>query len=549
VTGGLWFTEADLRGLAGSRSYARGVGYVDAVTGLDELPDGVTATVDGMGGRYRVRLIGELDQDLDGDCSCPYGQEGNFCKHCVAVGLYLRRTAASRPRRAGGGAKFDLRGFLGTMAHADLVDLLADQAQDDPGLFRRLRLLATTASSTPDFAELARQVGLLAVDWLDYDASDEYAGGADDLLRTIERLLPAYAAEVQPLLRLAMRLLGEAVNVTEDGAYPITVSAARAWELYLLACETARPDPAEFADWLADQRLTGPEWPDLGLAEVVDLLGDTGLDRYRERLAAAPQQGPGQWRLRNLREELVSETGDTDALIGFLAEDLSGPHQFVRIAQLLCADGRTDEAIDWLERGFATGHGAHDQQLTALVDLLSELYPRAGRDAEVLGLRERHFTAAASENTYRALRTAAEHAPDWPVMRARAWDLLRRKARAGAAWFAADTLARVLLDEDEVAEAWRMTQDGRCTEPVRLAVTARRAETHPADAIAVYRPLVAAAIEQTNNIGYARAAELLLAMRPLFARTGADFTGYVAHLREANRRKRNFIAELTRNGL
>lgn len=435
------------------------------------------------------------------------------------------------------------------MAHADLVDLLARQAQDDPGLFRRLRLMAVTAANVPDLAELGRQVGLLAVDWLDYDASDEYAAGAADLLQTIEQLLPAYAAEVQPLLRCAMRLLGEAVNVAEGEAYPITEAASLAWELYLLACETARPDPVEFADWLADQRLTGPDWPEFSLAEAADLLGDTGLDRYRDRLATAPEQGPGQWRLRLLREELVSETGDTDALIGFLADDLSGPHQFVRIAELLRADGRTDEAIDWLERGFAAGGGPHDRRLTALVDLLSELYSRTGRDAEVVGLRERHFTVAAGESTYRALRTAAEHTPDWPVRRAQAWDLLRRRARDRVDWSAADALARVLLDEDETAEAWQVVQDGRCTEPVRLAATARRAETHPAEAIAAYRPMVAAAIEQTNKIGYERATQLLLAMRPLFARTGDDFQGYVAHLREANRRKRNFIAELTRNSL
>ncbi|MEU5943452.1 hypothetical protein ABZ807_30795 [Micromonospora sp. NPDC047548] len=435
------------------------------------------------------------------------------------------------------------------MAHEDLVDLLAQQAQHDPGLYRKLRLMALTAAHTPDLTALDRQVELLAVDWLDYDAADDYAGGADDLLQAVERLLPAYASAVQPLLRRAMRLLGEAANVAEGDSYPITAAAGQAWELYLRACETAPPDPVEFADWLVGFQLTGPDWPDLSLTEVVKLLGDAGLDRYRERLAAVPGDSPGRWRLRHLQEELVSVSGDTDALIKFLAEDLSGPQQFVRIAQLLRRDGRNDEAIDWLERGFATGRGPHDHRLTTLVDLLIEVYTQTGRDGEVIGLRERHFTAAADGSTYRALRTAAEHTTEWPVMRARALDLLRRQARGQADWYAADTLARVLLDEDEVAEAWQVAQDHRCTEPVRLAVTARRAETHPADAIAVYRPVVAAAIQQTTNAGYERAAQLLLTMRPLFARTGEDFAGYVAQLRGANRRKRNFIAELTRNGL
>lgn len=43
--------------------------------------------------------------------------------------------------------------------------------------------------------------------------------------------------------------------------------------------------------------------------------------------------------------------------------------------------------------------------------------------------------------------------------------------------------------------------------------------------------------------------KLWLLMRPLFARTGEDFAGYVRELREINRRKRNFQAELTRDGL
>jgi uncharacterized Zn finger protein len=126
--------------------------------------------------------------------------------------------------------------------------------------------------------------------------------------------------------------------------------------------------------------------------------------------------------------------------------------------------------------------------------------------------------------------------------------LLRERAE-NRAWYAADTLASVLLDEGEVTQAWRVTQKYPCTEAVALAVATRRAETHPADAIKVYRPLVTAAIALTNNHGYARAAQLLLTMRPMFARTGTDFAAYLAELKETNHRKRNLLAGLARNGL
>jgi hypothetical protein len=50
-----WFTDDDLRRLAGPVSYRRAADYVDAVGPLDELPDGVVATVAGTDS-YEVRL-------------------------------------------------------------------------------------------------------------------------------------------------------------------------------------------------------------------------------------------------------------------------------------------------------------------------------------------------------------------------------------------------------------------------------------------------------------------------------------------------------------
>ncbi|HEX5200114.1 MAG TPA: hypothetical protein VFW27_09255 [Actinoplanes sp.] len=42
-----WFTEVDLEELAGSRSFSRGLGYVEAVVNVRDLPNGVVATVHG----------------------------------------------------------------------------------------------------------------------------------------------------------------------------------------------------------------------------------------------------------------------------------------------------------------------------------------------------------------------------------------------------------------------------------------------------------------------------------------------------------------------
>jgi uncharacterized Zn finger protein len=547
-----WFTDEDLRDMAGERSYQRGFGYVEVVGDLGDLPDGVVATVHGTG-RYRARLTGREDGALDGDCSCPYGQDGNFCKHCVAVGLRLLGEAdVDRPRHGRGKARsdakpVDVKQFLTTMDHAELVELVWRHASDDAALFRRLRLLAATAAEGPDLTGLRDEVARLRVEWIEYGDEHTYASRAEDVLHALDRLVPEHAATVQPLLRHAVAYIGAAAGASEDESGTIIDLAAEAWETYLRACEAAPPDPVEFAEWYAKFQLDGPDWPETSLDDVAGLLGDTGLAAYRQCLDEAARTHHGHWRLRSMREELVAATGDTDAMVACLAEDLTNPHQYLRIAELLRSERRVAEAIEWLERGVsATGPQAHN--LGPLVDLLAELYTETGRTDDVIPLRERHFTMTATQQDYQALRDVGRETPQWPAIRERALNLLRKQATKQN-WYAADTLAAVLLDEGEIDEAWQVTQAHNCGEQIRLAVTARRAETYPADAIAIYRPLAEAAVAQTNNHGYERAAQLLLMMRPLFARTGENFTGYVTALKETNRRKRNFLAELHRNGL
>jgi uncharacterized Zn finger protein len=91
-------TEAKLKALAGARSFDRGQGYLDAVTGV-EIGDGwITASVHGTE-RYEVELSLEGPQGVTGACDCPYGLEGNFCKHLAALGLTVLTQQDTLPRQ------------------------------------------------------------------------------------------------------------------------------------------------------------------------------------------------------------------------------------------------------------------------------------------------------------------------------------------------------------------------------------------------------------------------------------------------------------------
>src|SRR5215467_9026703 len=93
-------TRRAVHRLADAGSLERGADYAarGRVHGL--VHDGETIAAEVMGSRrYRVRLWAEDDQ-IAHACTCPVGEEGLFCKHCVAVGLawIASRMPSAKPR-------------------------------------------------------------------------------------------------------------------------------------------------------------------------------------------------------------------------------------------------------------------------------------------------------------------------------------------------------------------------------------------------------------------------------------------------------------------
>lgn len=115
----------------------------------------------------------------------------------------------------------------------------------------------------------------------------------------------------------------------------------------------------------------------------------------------------------------------------------------------------------------------------------------------------------------------------------------------------ADELVQTLLEESDVDGAWRALQDHDCSPSTRMAAARRRAESHPADAVPVYRAAADQIIEHKNAGSYRSAAKLLRDLRDLHARTGdtAGFHRYLDDLRDRHRRKTRLLTELNRAGL
>ncbi|WP_255310019.1 SWIM zinc finger family protein [Streptomyces sp. DI166] len=553
------FGEDDLRALAGTRSFERGLGYLDSVSGLEVGDGSVTASVHGTD-VYEVELTLGEDDGLSGWCDCPYGQEGNFCKHCVAVGLTVLRRARTIPRqRAAARARASgLEAWLTALSRDELLALVREHIAEDRGLRRRLELRAAAARS--DLGTVRERI-LALIDprpfarygYVEYADAPGYAQQVAEAAGALRALTAdGQAAQAVGLAEEAIRVLGEACGEIDDSDGVVGQAAAAVAEAHLEACEAARPGPERLAEWLVGQVLgDGSGVMDLDPLDYAEALGPSGLARLRKLAAEARRRRPSGWAERYLMERLVKAEGDVDALVALHAQDLdpSGATH-LRIAEELQSAGRADEALTWAERGIRDC-AAETYIDGRLVDYVCARYTEAGRPADVVGVRRDRFRAELSLAAYQQLRSAAQAAQCWGAERAAALAALRedaRRERGGR--YGGPVLIDALLDDGDADAAWREAEgiaDDRQWE--HLAGLSR--ETHPAEALAVYLRLAERLKEPTGDRAYEHLARLLVSARDCHRVLGTQeaFTGYLAGLRAELKRRRKLMSILDRCGL
>ena len=422
----------------------------------------------------------------------------------------------------GGAPQDPLPGYLAGLERGALVALLLEAAAADGALAGRLRADAA-------LAEL-REAGRRA---------RQARPGAEAVLLAQQAIEQLWAAEQ-----------------AADAASPELRSLADEFaQLHLTACAAAASgtaaDAAALGAWLARRhllpsRLPGPGAP-RGLTAYTDLLGGSGLAAYATALTRGEQPAPA----RRL-EELHTLRGDTDALVAVLATDLGHPSRHLRIAELLAAADRVPEAVGWAERGVAAvadGLGREDR----LTDFLTVHYAAVGRREDALALLREQFLARPDPAAYRALLAAA--GPDG-AGEEREWalaELHRRASRTTArSWEnPAAPLIEVLVATGDLDAAWAAADRYDVPRPARLRLARLRADTHPADAIPVYRQEVEARIELMTRESYRAAVDLVLQLRELHEKSGAPdaFDGLLAELRSTHRAKGSLLAELDAHGL
>jgi hypothetical protein len=566
-------TEAALRAAAGEQSFERGVSYLDAVTGLETVGNQVIATVHGTGDYLVVLTLGEAAarRGLRGECGCPYGQEGFFCKHCVAVGLAVMRNArgsarrgqareSSNVRRRSGGPADegrnragDLSFWLNSLSREELLAIVCDQVIEDDEWRRRLELRAAAAAADVP-AISARVAGLLKADggfgqyqlarqygYLEGPEVWHYARRVRHVAEVIGELTrTGHPAGASVIAEQAFAAIAESSRHASDRAGVIGAAAAELAAAHREACQAAPPDPARLADFLAERMLSGDELGVIDVDDYSDLLGAPGQARLRERVTAAWKANPSGQPEREALERVLWAAGDVDGLVEVLSADLDARGLcHLRIAAALDSAGRAAEALAWAERGLREPSQPDEQ----LADYVVERYCSAGRVSDAVTVRRERFSAAPGVAAYQKLRDAAERAGNWQSTKQWALGLLRADvARRPGQRRPGAVLIDVLIADGDIDAAWE-SAGGLASDAQWQRLADLVLETRPADALAVYLRLIEALKQQAGDGVYERIAKLLVAARACHGRLGtrASFDGYLRRLREDQKRKRRLI--------
>lgn len=568
-----------LMDLAGDRYYERGVGYFERgrVHSLAQYDERITAEVHGTE-VYQVRLWLE-DNELASRCSCPLGVEGAFCKHCVAVGLTwiaeppLYRPDVAAPARVGITME-DVHDYLAQQERDTLVRMILNQAMEDTR-WREYLLMKAAANRAGgvDIGTFRRALrSAIAVDgYVDYYAADGYAEGVETAIYGLEDLLNAgYDSDVVTLSEEAIALLEDAFNAVDDSSGGLSLVADQVQDLHYRACEAAQPDPQALAERLFHMELnSGFGFFYDALETYAEILGEEGREAYRELIEAEWKKLPviGQEsdhsfsyrrsQLSRMKESLVSATGDLEELVAVIAQDLSQPFRYQRIAELYQEAGQPNAAIDWAERGF---DAFKDSYRTAqLGDFLITAYEQQGRFDDAVDLVWAEYSDRPSLRLYQKLKQQADKVHSWSEWRDRALERARQAADSTSqqpyarrfSQFKNSLLVEIYLWEGNTDQAWQAAKSGGCSQSLWMQLAEARAADHPEDALSVYQPAVEPLIDKTNNEAYREAVELLSKVEGLMKRLNreAEFEQFLAHLSTEYKRKRNFIKLLNHRGL
>ena len=440
-----------LRRLSGAAVFVRGQTYASSGA-IEELhtpelePGEQTALCAVVQGTqtYQVRVCIDADDELDGECDCPHAQDGNFCKHLVAVCLAWRGelggaapaqdpqavkkvAAVAKRARTQASNREALQRFVQGQSACALAERLWDWAENDRDLMAELKAWSAEHSAAGDPKALRSAIATLLRDhsgFLDWRESSAYAHRAAKVLPMLRPWLERDPAQLLALCEHALRCIYKVAEHADDSNGEVGGLMQDVMDLLTKALRASPPPAAWVERWFA--LMQADPWGLWDEKSILAAAGPAVLARYAaqaradwqdwQRLhpATAPPGLPARTvrgydhqrsQLRRRYLDSLALQDDPLALREAMADSAQEWHEFCALVALCEQQGWLREALQWAEAGVRQHPG--DRRCE---DDLLRCYERDGWDEEALALWRRRLQARPDVSTYRAVLTAAERA-------------------------------------------------------------------------------------------------------------------------------------------
>jgi len=562
-------TRARIHNLAGGRSFERGEDYFldDAVEYVSEDKGVIKGTVQGTY-RYKVK-IWTSDGEIDYDCTCPVGQDGEFCKHCVAVGLQWFKEKGTG-RKASKKKKLktsedDIRVYLMKIGKKELADMVIERMYDDSTFRERLILKASSADVKGFHGDAFKRLIDRAVHVGEFVHYREMWGYTNNIDQVVEELRKAiddgHAAEAIEVAEYFIDQVEEAIQYVDDSNGEMGSILSELQALHLAACTQVKPDPEKLAEKLFYKECNA-EFDVFYDASAIyaDVLGERGRTVYRKLVEEAwqdiPELKPGdkdngsseRFHITRIMECLAERDHDIEKLVAIKSRNLSSAYTFLKIAEIYKNAREQEKALEWAEKGVAAFPERTDSRLRKF---LAAEYHKRGRHDEAIEFMWKEFIENPRLAHYQALREHAGKNKTWDAWRRKAIDFIEESIRKEKketwypGWYKSDSdlLVRIYMWEKDFEKAWGQANKKGCHKSTWLELAKYRAKEHPSDAVKVYQSYVGPTIEQGNNSAYEEAVEYLKLIKKWMHAEGESdaFRQYLLRTCEAYKRKRNFI--------
>ncbi|MGI5922754.1 MAG: SWIM zinc finger family protein [Lentisphaeria bacterium] len=567
-------TASNLRSAAGSRSYSRGEEYFQRGAVRHFYCDGEQLTADVQGTRvYRARITNDKGR-LKGDCNCPVGRGGDFCKHLVALGMtYLakRKDAATEKNKS----IFSWEEFLKKCDKGELIKIVLEMSPNNANVIERYRMTNLPVSRDDKLRELKSKVDELfslaeELDeyyddyWDDYEEDDslaEFNEESELLLKALAQL--AMQGEFELLLEASSYAIGRFLDSSNAEMDSVQEFVTGLVEPFLEAVRAQIKPNDEVLNLFLEWEGKGRNFGYSALSDILEELPDDIWEKWAigalEKWRRYPRCQLGNHNYNDERGYVErhlliwAEEHKNDCLkLEIMEKKTHCARDVIELAKEYHRQGMSEKVVPLLQKAYQTlGRN------TAITDLLTEELQKAGDNAPALKLAWEEFTKEPMQDTaLKRLQAVAGKMKCWPEYYRKALDFLEEqdkkesKRKSPPFYYFRDSMrqrrVKVLFAYGDQQAAWDLAQDSSLSEECWLELAAWRSKELPQEAAAVIKKLLDCALRPTGEDAYCHVIQLLQIYRKYLrmANCEAEFSAYCANIRLEYKRRRLLIKQM-----